>query len=157
MLLVFLIVLTASNTVSVFIPASRAILDVLCITGPSARGSEKGIPISIISAPQLSRTSKSLSVPSRSGNPHVINGINAFRPFFSILQILLRSCPVYFCFLSFFTFVYYLSGFYQYHLIKRMFIRLFNLIRDYYQYPCLPGRKDLLLLLYPFQVLGPVF
>ena len=47
------------------------------ITGPSAVGSEKGIPSSIISAPASAMANTSCLVTSSEGSPQVINGINA--------------------------------------------------------------------------------
>src|SRR5919108_3864696 len=52
------------------------------MVGPSAVGSEKGIPSSIQSAPPRSRARRILSVVSRSGSPAVINGMSAASPRF---------------------------------------------------------------------------
>jgi hypothetical protein len=47
------------------------------IVGPSAIGSEKGIPSSIISAPPCSRASSAGTVSSRAGKPAVKYATNA--------------------------------------------------------------------------------
>ena len=53
-----------------------------CITGPSDIGSEKGTPISIISAPLLIISSIISSDNSKSGSPATVYVINAFDLFF---------------------------------------------------------------------------
>src|SRR5919109_814713 len=52
------------------------------MVGPSAVGSEKGIPSSIQSAPPRSKARRILSVVSRSGSPAVTNGMSAASPRF---------------------------------------------------------------------------
>lgn len=47
------------------------------ITGPSAKGSEQGMPNSIRSEPQESRTFNAFEVVDKSGSPAVMKGINA--------------------------------------------------------------------------------
>ena len=61
-----------STTVEVLIPDSNAICPASCIIGPSPNGSLKGIPISIISTPDLIATSTIFSVLFFSGKPAVI-------------------------------------------------------------------------------------
>ena len=58
------------------------------IYGPSAVGSENGIPSSIRSAPFFTAALTTAAVVSKSGSPQVINGINAF-PFSKAFLILL--------------------------------------------------------------------
>ena len=48
------------------------------MTGPSAIGSENGIPSSIISAPEVTKACINLTVSDGCGSPAVINGIKAF-------------------------------------------------------------------------------
>ena len=83
----FLSSTTISNTLSVVIPAARARIFAPCITTPSAVGSEKGIPISIKSAPFFTISSIAAFVVATSGSPQVIKGINAFL-FFNASYIL---------------------------------------------------------------------
>ena len=70
--------LTLSNILSVVVPDARARISASWITIPSATGSEKGMPISIRSAPASAMAGTNSSVTLRSGSPAVINGINAF-------------------------------------------------------------------------------
>ena len=86
--LFFLILITISNTLSVVTPPESALTLAPWITGPSAVGSENGIPSSIRSAPASYIAYTSCSVTSRDGSPQVMNGINAF-PFSNISVILL--------------------------------------------------------------------
>lgn len=58
----------------------QASRDACSITGPSATGSEKGTPISIISAPASSIRDKCVQKDSLSGNPAVMKGITARLP-----------------------------------------------------------------------------
>ena len=69
---------TISKILSVVHPALNARRLASCITGPSAIGSENGIPISTSAAPAFSISKINSSVLSRLGSPAVINPINAF-------------------------------------------------------------------------------
>ena len=60
------------------IPLDKAISLAFCIIGPSACGSENGIPISIISAPPSIACRTRSSVLSLLGNPAVIKTISLF-------------------------------------------------------------------------------
>ena len=62
------------------VPALSALIFASCITGPSAVGSENGMPSSIRSAPALAAALTSFFVVSRFGSPQVIKGIKAFPP-----------------------------------------------------------------------------
>ena len=79
---------TMSKILSVVVPADKALALAAWMTGPSAVGSEKGIPSSIRSAPALTASFTTFSVVSRSGSPHVMKGMNAL-PFSNALAILL--------------------------------------------------------------------
>ena len=59
---------------------AKALNDAFCMLGPSAIGSEKGMPSSIISAPADSSRNISDLVVSRVGSPAVIKGIKALFP-----------------------------------------------------------------------------
>ena len=63
-----------------FIPFAKARSDALCITGPSAIGSENGIPNSIKSAPASTRACMIFTVSEGSGSPAVTKGIKPFFP-----------------------------------------------------------------------------
>ena len=69
-----------SSTASTRTPASSARLIEAWITGPSAMGSLKGIPISQTDAPAPWADSSSAAVVARSGSPAVRNGIRARPP-----------------------------------------------------------------------------
>ena len=69
---------TISKILSVVVPAESARTFALWITGPSAVGSENGIPSSIRSAPPSAIARTAFAVVSRSGSPQVINATNAF-------------------------------------------------------------------------------
>src|SRR5699024_55613 len=69
---------TISKILSVVTPPDRARTFAAWITGPSAVGSEKGIPSSIRSAPASSMAYTSFSVTSKDGSPQVMKGMNAF-------------------------------------------------------------------------------
>ena len=84
----FLKSLTRSKTLSVVTPAASAFTLAPWITGPSAVGSENGIPSSIRSAPFATASLTIFAVVSKFGSPQVINGINAL-PFSNALLILL--------------------------------------------------------------------
>ena len=71
---------TALNTASGVTPANNARCIDSAITGPSAIGSENGIPSSMMSAPAAGSSLNNRSVVARSGNPAVINGSSAQRP-----------------------------------------------------------------------------
>ena len=77
----------SSNTLSVVTPPESALILAACITGPSAVGSEKGIPSSMISAPATAIALTIASVVSRSGSPQVTKGIKAL-PFANASLIL---------------------------------------------------------------------
>ena len=79
---------TISKILSVVVPASNALALAAWITGPSAVGSEKGIPSSIRSAPARTASFTIFAVVSRSGSPHVMRGMKAF-PFSNALAVLL--------------------------------------------------------------------
>src|SRR5699024_1611031 len=64
-----------------------------CMTGPSAVGSENGIPSSISAAPASSMAYTSFSVVSRSGSPQVMKGINAFFPINASCILLIDILP----------------------------------------------------------------
>ena len=81
---------TISNILSVVVPALRARRFAPCMTGPSAVGSEKGIPSSIKSAPAAAIAFTTFAVVSKSGSPQVINGIKAL-PFSKAFEILLMD------------------------------------------------------------------
>ena len=80
--------LTISKILSVVTPPDKALMFASWITGPSAVGSEKGMPSSIRSAPAAAISFTMAMVVSRSGSPQVIKGINAF-PFAKASCILL--------------------------------------------------------------------
>src|SRR4029434_7700649 len=67
------------------------------MVGPSAVGSEKGIPSSIQSAPPFSKARRILSVVARSGSPAVRKGISAASPLlcrsanFLSIQLMVRT------------------------------------------------------------------
>ena len=61
---------------SVVAPAASAFMLAPWITGPSAVGSENGIPSSIRSAPFATASLTIFAVVSKFGSPQVINGIN---------------------------------------------------------------------------------
>ena len=65
------------------------------MTGPSAVGSENGIPSSMRFAPASSIAYTSCSVTSKDGSPQVINGINAFLfpPSKALLILLMNILP----------------------------------------------------------------
>ena len=71
---------TSSNTASVVAPEARARVSASWMTGPSAMGSEKGMPSSMRSAPACAMASTSCSVVSKSGSPQVTKGTNALPP-----------------------------------------------------------------------------
>ena len=79
---------TISKTLFVVQPPSNALRLASIMTGPSAVGSEKGMPSSISDAPALTISTTHFAVVSRSGSPHVIKGMNAL-PFSNALAILL--------------------------------------------------------------------
>ena len=81
---------TRSNILSVVTPPLSARRFAPCITGPSAVGSEKGIPSSIRSAPFSAAARTIFAVVSRSGSPQVMNGMNAL-PFLKADLILLMD------------------------------------------------------------------
>lgn len=67
-----------ANTSSVVTPPDSALTSASCITGPSAIGSENGMPSSTRSAPSSAMATTSSSVVPRSGSPTVTNGMKAF-------------------------------------------------------------------------------
>src|SRR5699024_10327068 len=69
---------TRANTWSVVTPPRRARRLASWITGPSAVGSEKGMPSSIRSAPLAAIARTVAAVVSRSGSPQVRKGMKAF-------------------------------------------------------------------------------
>ena len=70
---------THLNTSFTFVPFWSALVYAFCITGPSARGSLKGTPISTIVAPSFSKdTIKSAVSSTVKSAPHVTKGIKAF-------------------------------------------------------------------------------
>ena len=73
----FLSSLAKERMSSVVTPPARARLSASMMTGPSAVGSEKGIPSSMRSAPFLTASLMIFPVVSRSGSPQVMNGMNA--------------------------------------------------------------------------------
>ena len=79
---------TIAKILSVVEPPLRALSLAAWITGPSAVGSEKGIPSSIRSAPALTASLTTSLVVSRSGSPQVMKGMNAL-PFSNALAVLL--------------------------------------------------------------------
>ena len=64
--------LTISKICSLFRPLAKAAVKELCITAPSAIGSENGIPSSSIPAPQRDISFIKAAVVSRSGKPAVM-------------------------------------------------------------------------------------
>ncbi len=68
-----------SKMSSVVVPEDSARTSAFCMTGPSAMGSENGIPSSIRSAPAAAMARTSFSVVSMSGSPQVTKGMNALR------------------------------------------------------------------------------
>src|SRR5574344_1640878 len=83
----------SSKTLSVVVPASRALMLACWITGPSAVGSENGMPSSISDAPADCIATTHSSVVAISGYPHVINGINAFPDVKADLMLLIDVLP----------------------------------------------------------------
>ena len=81
---------TNAKILSVVMPPRNALKFAPWITGPSAVGSENGIPSSIRSAPFSTAARTTFAVVSRSGSPQVTNAINAF-PFSNALFILLMD------------------------------------------------------------------
>ena len=69
-----------SKILSVVTPPESARRLAPWMTGPSAVGSEKGIPSSIRSAPFAAMLFTISTVVARSGSPQVIKGIKAFLP-----------------------------------------------------------------------------
>ncbi len=69
---------TISKTLSVVTPFFKARALAAWITGPSAVGSEKGMPSSIRSAPFLTISFTAFLVVSRSGSPQVMNAMKTF-------------------------------------------------------------------------------
>ena len=84
---------TMSKILSVVTPPVRARKFAAWITGPSAVGSENGMPSSIRSAPFFSIALTISFVVSRSGSPQVINGINALPPAKASLILLMDILP----------------------------------------------------------------
>ena len=70
-------------------PASARVL-AAWITGPSAVGSEKGMPNSIRSAPPLTAARTQSAVVCKSGSPHVIKAMNVL-PWLKALAILFMN------------------------------------------------------------------
>ena len=66
-----------SKMSSVVTPEDSALTSAPWMTGPSAMGSENGIPSSIRSAPASAMALTRPSVVSMSGSPQVTNGMNA--------------------------------------------------------------------------------
>ena len=81
-----------SKILSVVTPPVSALRFAPWITGPSAVGSEKGIPSSIRSAPFAAISITAFFVVSRSGSPQVIKAMNAF-PFSNAFLMLLITHP----------------------------------------------------------------
>ena len=77
---------TSAKILSVVTPPFNARRFAPCITGPSAVGSENGIPSSIKSAPFFTASQTAAYVVSKSGSPHVKKAINAF-PFLNAFLI----------------------------------------------------------------------
>ena len=75
------------------VPADSALTFASWITGPSAVGSENGIPSSIRSAPASAIAHTSFSVVSRSGSPQVKNGINALPSLNASLILVINILP----------------------------------------------------------------
>src|ERR1051326_207974 len=71
---------TASSAPRSVAPAASARSEERGRTGPSAIGSLKGMPSSIMSAPARSRASSSGTVSAGSGSPNVRNGTNPASP-----------------------------------------------------------------------------
>ena len=85
--------LTRSNTLSVVTPPASALIFAPWMTGPSAVGSENGIPSSIRSAPASTIAYTTSSVTSSDGSPHVTNGINAFPCSNAFAILLMKILP----------------------------------------------------------------
>ena len=71
---------TISSTWARPTPKASARSPAFWITGPSAEGSEKGTPSSMMSAPAFAMACISEGVLSAKGKPAVTNGIRALRP-----------------------------------------------------------------------------
>ena len=84
---------TNAKILSVVIPPFNALTLAPSITGPSAVGSENGIPNSIRSAPPETAARMAVSVISRSGSPQVINAINALLLSNACLILLIDILP----------------------------------------------------------------
>src|ERR1700722_3378827 len=69
-----------SSTRASVMPEASALWEEAWIAGPSAIGSENGMPSSIRSAPALGSCSRMAKLVSASGSPAVMNGTNAARP-----------------------------------------------------------------------------
>ena len=69
---------TSAKASSVVTPPASARMLASWITGPSAVGSEKGMPSSIRSAPASTMATTASSVTSSVGSPQVMNGMKAF-------------------------------------------------------------------------------
>ena len=87
-----------SSILSVVAPPRSARTFAAWMTGPSAVGSEKGMPSSMRSAPASAIAQASSSVTARLGSPQVMNGIKAL-PFskarLMLLMQILSSVPRY--------------------------------------------------------------
>lgn len=71
---------TSSKHLSMVTPARRATVLAAWMVPPSARGSEKGMPTSMMSEPAASMARRMSGVDSRAGYPAVMKGTNATRP-----------------------------------------------------------------------------
>ena len=90
LLLNFLMFITISKISLIFVPFVKDLTLDSWIVGPSAMGSEKGIPISIISIPLLIMVLRISKLVLKSGSPPVVKVTNFF-PFVSKIYLILSD------------------------------------------------------------------